>query len=125
MRAISTQFGSFGGMKERFVECASNLFGSGWTWLVANDRGEVDFINTQNADNPIRYESSRPIWTCDIWEHAYYIDYRNQRKEYLMAAWEHINWKFVEDCYALERIPNMSKLMVMDDRPTMSHSHLI
>jgi superoxide dismutase, Fe-Mn family len=120
MKAIGAQYGSLEGMKERFIECASNLFGSGWTWLIANDRGEIDFVNTQNADNPIRYEATRPLWTCDIWEHAYYIDYRNQRKEYLEAAWEHVNWRFVEDCFSLKRIPNMSKLMTVDENSNSS-----
>ena len=83
MRAINDSFGNIEGLKARFVDSATALFGSGWTWLVANHNGELDIVNTSNADNPIRLERVRPLWTCDIWEHAYYVDYRNERGEYL------------------------------------------
>lgn len=116
MRSINSQFGSLGGMKERFVEIASNLFGSGWTWLVANDAGELDIVNTHNGDNPLRFEKSHPLWCCDIWEHAYYVDYRFKRKEYLNRAWEHINWEFVDENFHTKRIPNMSRLMIAEER---------
>jgi superoxide dismutase, Fe-Mn family len=111
MRAIESAFGGLEPMKEQFLDAATNLFGSGWTWLVANDLGDLDFINTQNADNPIRLEKSHPLWTCDVWEHAYYIDYRNERKEFLEGIWSHINWEFAEQNYHFRRIPNMSRLM--------------
>jgi superoxide dismutase, Fe-Mn family len=120
MEAIHSQFGSVEGLKERFIECASNLFGSGWTWLISNENGEINFINSHNADNPIRYEASHPLWTCDIWEHAYYLDHRNERKKYLEAAWSLVNWPFVEECFKLKRIPNMSKLMVADETPDVA-----
>lgn len=115
MRAIDSHFGSMEEMKAKFLECSGNLFGSGWTWLVSGANGELSFINTHNGDNPIRFENSHPLWTCDVWEHAYYIDYRNQRKEYLEGAWKHVNWEFVEDCFRLKRIPNMSKLMAVEN----------
>jgi len=116
MRAINAQFGSLNGMKERFIEVASVLFGSGWTWLVTNDNGEIDIINTHNGDNPLRFERCHPLWCCDIWEHAYYIDYRFKRKDYLNAIWEHVNWEFVNECFHLKRIPNMTRLMLSEDR---------
>jgi Fe-Mn family superoxide dismutase len=115
LRSINTQFGSINGMKERFLEIAGNLFGSGWTWFVSNDSGEIDIVNTHNGDNPLRFEHSHPLWTCDVWEHAYYVDYRFKRKEYLNGAWDHINWEFVEECFHLKRIPNMSRLMLSDE----------
>src|SRR5665213_656267 len=121
MKSVSSQFGSIEQLKDRFMDCGANLFGSGWTWLIANENGEINFINTHNADNPIRYEASHPLWTCDIWEHAYYVDYRNHRKDYLEAAWSLVNWPFVEECFRLKQIPNMSKLMVAGD-PAMTSS---
>lgn len=125
MKAIQSQFGSVEGMRDRFIECAGGLFGSGWTWLIASEKGEIDFINTHNADNPIRYEASHPLWTCDIWEHAYYIDYRNQRRDYLEGAWRHIHWPFVEEYYQLKRVPNMSKLMIVDEEATAAPSSFV
>jgi len=117
MKAIDSQFGSIEEFQDRFMECAKNLFGSGWTWLICNENGELNFINTHNADNPIRYEASHPLWTCDIWEHAYYIDYRNKRPKYLEGIWNLVNWPFVEETYRLKRIPNMTKLMTAAGQP--------
>ena len=111
IKSVNKQFGSVESMKNHFMECASNLFGSGWTWLICNERGEIDFINTHNGDNPIRYEASHPLWTCDVWEHAYYVDYRKDRKKYLDGVWGIINWPSVENYFEMKRIPNMSKLM--------------
>lgn len=117
MKAVNSQFGSIEGMKKHFTDCAANLFGSGWTWLICNERGEIDFINTHNGDNPIRYEASHPLWTCDVWEHAYYIDYRKDRKKYLEGIWKMINWPRVEEYFSLKRIPNMTKLMTARQAP--------
>lgn len=111
MAAINKRFGNLEGLKDRFIDSAANLFGSGWCWLVADPDGGLDIVNTQNADNPMRLERVRPIWTCDVWEHAYYVDYRNERKEYLRGIWRHVNWEFVARNYAAEEIPNMTKLM--------------
>lgn len=114
-KAVEEQFDSLTGLRERFMDCATNLFGSGWTWFVTSDSGEVDVINTHNGDNPIRFENMRPLWACDVWEHAYYVDYRNERKQYLEGIWSHINWSFVEANYNLRQIPNMSRLMTATD----------
>jgi Fe-Mn family superoxide dismutase len=121
MAAIIDHFGSLDDMKEQFFECAANLFGSGWTWLITNERGEIDFINTHNADNPIRYEASYPLWTCDVWEHAYYVDYRKDRKKYLEGVWKLVNWENIEACYGLKRIPNMTKFMTGPTAPSADH----
>ena len=72
---------------------------------MATEAGEVDIVNTHNGDNPLRFENTFPLWTCDIWEHAYYIDFRNVRKKYLEQAWEHVNWSFAADNFKLKRIP--------------------
>ena len=111
MKAIEKKFGGIEGLRDQFIESALNLFGSGWTWLVRTADGQLDILNTQNADNPMRGERARPIWTCDVWEHAYYVDYRNERKEYLTGAWKHVNWNFVEQNFMAEGVPNMSRHM--------------
>jgi Fe-Mn family superoxide dismutase len=111
MDSVRAQFGTLEGLKERFIESASNLFGSGWTWIVRRAQGDIDILNTHNADNPMRFEDARPLWVCDVWEHAYYIDYRNMRAEFLAGAWKHINWAFVEHNFQLEHTPDMTRLM--------------
>ncbi len=113
--AIEDAFGSMAQMRARFLDCGETLFGAGWTWLVANDRGELDLINTQNADTPLRFENSKPLWVCDIWEHAYYVDYRYQRREYLEGIWNHIDWNFAAANLAADKLPNMSRLMISED----------
>jgi Fe-Mn family superoxide dismutase len=93
--AIKNSFGSFEQFKEKFTTSATTLFGSGWTWLVKNADGSLAIENGSNADNPLKAGKSA-LLTCDIWEHAYYIDYRNARAKYLEAFWKVVNWKFVE-----------------------------
>lgn len=93
--AIEKTFGSFDEFKTKFKETAAGLFGSGWTWLVKDDKGELSIVNESNAGNPLRL-GLKPILTCDVWEHAYYIDRRNARPEYLEAFWNIINWDVVE-----------------------------
>ncbi|WP_017942063.1 MULTISPECIES: superoxide dismutase [unclassified Thioalkalivibrio] len=92
--AINSTFGSFDAFKEKFNESAVGNFGSGWTWLVQNDDGSVEIVNTSNAANPLR-DGKTPLLTCDVWEHAYYIDYRNARPKYLENFWAVVNWDFV------------------------------
>ena len=93
---IDIEFGSFESFKEKFTTSAATNFGSGWTWLIKNKAGKLEIINTSNAGCPLTdgYRD-RPLLTCDIWEHAYYVDYRNARSSYLKAYWELINWDFV------------------------------
>lgn len=92
--AIDKSFGSFDAFKEKFIAAAGGLFGSGWTWLVKKADGSLDIIPASNASNPLR-DGHTPIMTCDVWEHAYYVDYRNARPKYLDAFWNLINWDFV------------------------------
>ncbi len=91
--AIAQAFGSVDAFREQFSTSAATNFGSGWTWLVRNADGGLAIVNTSNAGNPLR-DGLTPILTCDVWEHAYYIDYRNARPEYIKHFWELVNWDF-------------------------------
>lgn len=92
--AINAKFGSFDAFKEAFTKSAATNFGSGWTWLVQKPDGSVDIVNTSNAATPLTTDD-KPLMTCDVWEHAYYVDYRNARPKYLEAFWALVNWDFV------------------------------
>ena len=94
--ALQGSFGSVDAFKEKFTNSAVNNFGSGWTWLVQNSDGKLALENTSNAATPLT-GASTPLLTCDVWEHAYYIDYRNARPKYLDAFWNLVNWDFVTD----------------------------
>lgn len=98
-KAIDKAFGSFEKFKEQFKQQAVSLFGSGWVWLVADAKNELSIVQTQNADSPITKEGITPLLVCDVWEHAYYIDKRNQRAAYLDEFWDLVNWDFVEENY--------------------------
>ncbi|WOJ96505.1 superoxide dismutase [Fe] [Congregibacter brevis] len=91
--AINSAFGSFAEFKEQFSTAAAGNFGSGWTWLVQSADGSVAISNTSNAGCPLT-EDVTPLLTVDVWEHAYYIDYRNARPKYLEAFWNLVNWEF-------------------------------
>ena len=97
--AINRDFGSFDAFKEKFAAAAVGNFGSGWTWLVKNKGGHLEIVNTDDADNPMT-QAYLPLLTCDVWEHAYYIDYRNRRPDYIAAFWQLLNWDFVASNYA-------------------------
>ena len=92
--AINSAFGSFDAFKQKFTDSAVTNFGSGWTWLVKNSDGALEIVNTSNAGCPLT-ENKKPVMTCDVWEHAYYIDYRNARPKYLEHFWNLANWEFV------------------------------
>jgi Fe-Mn family superoxide dismutase len=93
-RTITRTFESFDAFRERFTAAATGHFGSGWVWLVLQPGGTLEVLSTGNADTPLR-DGATPLLTCDVWEHAYYIDYRNRRPDYLRAFWKHVNWDFV------------------------------
>ena len=93
--AINKSFGSFLDLKDAFIKASVGLFGSGWVWLVKNPNGLLEIIQESNAGNPLRKEL-KPILTCDVWEHAYYLDYQNKRNEYIDAFWSLINWEVIE-----------------------------
>lgn len=94
--AINAKWGSFDKFKEAFTNSAVGNFGSGWTWLVKTSDGGVDIVNTDDADTPLTDESLTPLITVDVWEHAYYIDYRNARPKYMEAFWALANWDFAQ-----------------------------
>ena len=91
--AINSAFGSFDSFKDAFTKAAGGQFGSGWAWLVKNATGALEIVTTSNAGNPLT-DGQTPILTCDVWEHAYYVDYRNARPSYIAAWWNLVNWDF-------------------------------
>jgi Fe-Mn family superoxide dismutase len=92
--AINAAFGDFAKFKEQFTDTAVKTFGSGWAWLVQRKDGTVALVSTTNAATPLTGDDT-PLMTCDVWEHAYYIDYRNLRPKYLEHFWNLVNWEFV------------------------------
>ncbi|MGS2724166.1 superoxide dismutase [Fe] [Porticoccus sp. GXU_MW_L64] len=97
--AINSAFGSFDAFKEEFTNSAINNFGSSWTWLVKKADGSLAIVNTSNAATPLTGDDT-PLLTVDLWEHAYYIDYRNARPAYMGAFWNLVNWEFVNANFA-------------------------
>ncbi len=97
--AINATFGSFAKFKEEFTKTAVTTFGSGWAWLVKNADGSLALVSTGNAGCPLT-TGQTPILTCDVWEHAYYVDYRNARPAYLEAFWALVNWDFAAKNFA-------------------------
>ena len=96
--AIVSEYGSVENLKREMNEAATNLFGSGWVWLVENKDGKLAIMSGKNADTPLRY-GMRPLLTIDVWEHAYYIDYRNARADAVKAIWNKIDWRKIEERY--------------------------
>jgi Fe-Mn family superoxide dismutase len=97
--AINAKFGSFDAFKEAFTKSCVTNFGSGWTWLVKKADGSLDIVNTSNAATPLT-GADKPLLTCDVWEHAYYVDYRNARPKYVEAFWALVNWDFAAKNFA-------------------------
>lgn len=93
--ALVKTFGGVEDFKKQFTEVAAGTFGSGWAWLVKGDDGTLSIVSTANAGNPMT-DGKKPLLTCDVWEHAYYVDYRNARPTYLEHFWALVNWDFVE-----------------------------
>jgi len=98
-KAIDDKWGSFDEFKQQFTKSCISNFGSGWTWLVKRPDGSLHIINTSNADSPLT-SSTTPLLTCDVWEHAYYIDHRNLRPKYVEAFWKLANWEFAAKNFA-------------------------
>lgn len=97
--AINKSFGSFAEFKDQFSKTAITTFGSGWAWLVKKADGSLALISTSNAQTPVTGDDT-PLLTCDVWEHAYYVDYRNARPKYVEAFWQLVNWEFVNKQFA-------------------------
>ena len=97
--AVDAAFGSFAAMKEALAKACAGLFGSGWVWLVADSDGMLSILSEPNAGNPLCYDGLRPLLAIDVWEHAYYIDYRNRRADSVTALWNVIDWGKVAERY--------------------------
>lgn len=91
---INRDFGSFDAFKEAFTKMALTQFGSGWAWLTVDQNGKLEVSQTANAGNPMR-EGKKPLLTCDVWEHAYYLDYQNRRPDYVAKFWDVVDWDIV------------------------------
>lgn len=100
--AITATFGSFAAFKEQFAAAAAGRFGSGWAWLVVGDGGKLEIMSTANQDSPIS-QGKKPVLGLDVWEHAYYLKYQNQRPAYVTAWWNVVNWAKVAELYAQAR----------------------
>jgi len=98
-QAINDAFGSFDAFQEAFTTAGLTQFGSGWAWLVKTSDGKLEVVKTANADNPMT-DQKTPLLTCDVWEHAYYIDTRNNRGQYINNFWQLVNWDFAAENYA-------------------------
>lgn len=123
--AVERSFGGWSSMRAKFISCAKSVFGSGYVWLTVDGQNHLEFLSTPNAGNPLRFDRVRPLWTCDVWEHAYYLDYKSLRSEYVDKVWDYVNWDFVEHNYLHEGTPNMSKFMVANvktEEPIVPHS---
>jgi superoxide dismutase, Fe-Mn family len=92
--SIKKDFGSLEEFKDKFSKAAAGLFGSGWAWLVKKDDGSLEITQESNAGNPLK-KGLKPILTCDVWEHAYYLDYQNKRPDYIQAFWKVLDWEVV------------------------------
>lgn len=97
--AINAKWGDFETFKAEMSASAAGNFGSGWTWLVKDSNGKLAIVNTDDAANPMT-DGHTPLWTIDVWEHAYYVDYRNARPKYLESIWNLTNWDFVNSNFA-------------------------
>jgi superoxide dismutase, Fe-Mn family len=99
LKSLESKFGSIEGLRDKMSAAAIAVFGSGWAWLVKRPDGSVDIETTANADTPLTSEST-PLMTLDVWEHAYYIDYRNKRPDFVAAYWKLVNWDFASKNFA-------------------------
>jgi superoxide dismutase, Fe-Mn family len=97
--AIARDFGSFDAFKKSMSEAGVKLFGSGWAWLAADKQGKLEIMPLGNADIPLKH-GKEPVLTVDVWEHAYYVDYRNERPKYVDGFWSFVNWDFAAKCFA-------------------------
>ena len=94
--ALERDFGTVGAFTEQFNKAAATLFGSGWAWLVQNNEGKLEIVQTSNAGCPLR-DGKKPLLTCDVWEHAYYLDKQNLRPKYIEDFWKVVNWKVISE----------------------------
>ena len=108
MAALNENFGSYADFKQAFHQASATLFGSGWTFLVKDHAGKLSIQQQGNAGCPLSQEGVIPLLTCDVWEHAYYVDYRNARPKYLEAFWSLVNWPYVVENWKSPSLPQCS-----------------
>lgn len=119
LKAITYSFGSIDQMKKEFIVKANKIFGSGWVWLLFNQKKNIlEIAGTTNADNPMK-EAKIPLLVCDVWEHAYYIDFLNLRTRYVEEFFKVINWQFINLNFQRKEMPNMTDLMQVDSLDTI------
>jgi Fe-Mn family superoxide dismutase len=109
---ITKDFGSMDELKAKFVDGGMKTFGSGWIWLCVDTSGKLSLVSTSNAAVPFTNNGPVPVLTADVWEHAYYVDYRNLRQKYLETFWNHVNWNFVNENFASKKVRDLTKTMV-------------
>lgn len=109
--AINKEFGSMDELKAKFIDGGVKTFGSGWIWLCTDAQGKLSLVSTSNAEVPFTNNGPVPLLTADVWEHAYYIDYRNLRAKYLEMFWAQINWDFVSENFASKKVKDLTKSM--------------
>lgn len=109
--AINKEFGSVDELKAKFIDGGVKTFGSGWIWLCTDAQGKLSLVSTSNAEVPFTNNGPVPLLTADVWEHAYYIDYRNLRAKYLEMFWAQINWDFVSENFASKKVKDLTKSM--------------
>lgn len=110
--AITRDFGSLDELKAKFIDGGVKTFGSGWIWLCVDQTGHLSLVSTSNAAVPFTNNGPAPILVADVWEHAYYVDYRNLRLKYLETFWSHINWNFVSQCFAAKKVKELTSSMI-------------
>lgn len=110
--AINRDFGSLDELKAKFIDGGVKTFGSGWIWLCTDATGKLSLVSTSNAAVPFTNNGPTPLMTADVWEHAYYVDYRNLRLKYLETFWSHINWTFVSENFATKKVRDLTKSMI-------------
>jgi Fe-Mn family superoxide dismutase len=111
MAAITRDFGGLDQLKEKFVDGGVKTFGSGWIWLCADTAGKLSLVSTSNAQVPFTNSGPRPLLVADVWEHAYYIDYRNLRAKFLETFWTNINWDFVSQNFDSNKVRELTTSM--------------
>jgi Fe-Mn family superoxide dismutase len=104
LAAIMRRYGSFGEFKEEFSKASISFFGSGWVWLYCRTDGSVAICLEQNAGNPLHSGTGFPLFCCDVWEHAYYLDYQNRRAEYVKNYWNIVDWEKIEERYTTRKL---------------------
>ncbi len=109
-QAIQRDFGGMDTLKTKFVEGGVGTFGSGWIWLCSDAGGKLSLVSTSNAQVPIT-QNLVPVLTADVWEHAYYVDYRNARQKFLETFWTHVNWHFASENFESKKVRDLTSLM--------------